>query len=93
MGQGPVIADGLAALHHQASNTRFRCLLSQSLARARVGRGEEKRYLSLLFNPSINPLPPKGERGIYGGGQACIRTLERVALRAPIRPALRRPSA
>jgi hypothetical protein len=27
-----------------------------------IGRGEEKRYLSLLFNPSINPLPPKGEK-------------------------------
>ena len=29
---------------------------------AGIGRGEEKRYLSLLFNPSINPLPPKGEK-------------------------------
>ena len=61
--------------------------------RAGIGRGEEKRYLSLLFNPSINPLPPKGERGIYVGVQACIRTLERVVLRTPIRPDLRRPSA
>ena len=37
-------------------------------ARAGIGRVEDKRYLSLIFNPSIIPLPPKGERGIYGGG-------------------------
>lgn len=58
--------------------------------RAGMGRGEDKRYLSLIFNPSIS-LPLKGKREIEG--KACIRTLERVVLRTPIRPDLHRPAA
>jgi hypothetical protein len=60
----------MASLHHQGEKMRFRCLLSRCLVRERVGRAEEKRYLSLLFNPLYKPsYPLKGGRGIiYRGG-------------------------
>ena len=59
---------GLGALPHLDDKTLFSGSPSREVLACvcvGLGRGEEKRFLSLLFNPSINPSPPKGEEGIY----------------------------